>query len=336
MGTNLSKKSTSKDKSVESHMSKLDNQFEDLVARKDKLREIVANINTTDENASLLNSILSMKSYKIRKFSAKQDPNRNKGNYIDLTYDRNIVNKPSREDISTSSGNLKGKNITTTNGITTDNRPPIIIANIPTRENQPKPGNTNSRKESPNIRMVETSNRFVLLNQDNQVIEGEGVTEDINGTANNVQEERNDGWRRKQERTVNAKFRDMVTQDQRYMVKRYILDNLVPLDSTISEWSKPLLDYFRHLCSIYDFGEGTIVVSRESLNELDSQNMELDFGEEEPGEVASETDGTADLMRTDAPSLGKSMIDTDTCVGSTPHIQLTDVMVSAFGNSESH
>ncbi|KAI3711507.1 hypothetical protein L1987_70045 [Smallanthus sonchifolius] len=41
----------------EGHMSRMDALFEDLMARKQKLKEIAANINATDENKMLLNSI---------------------------------------------------------------------------------------------------------------------------------------------------------------------------------------------------------------------------------------------------------------------------------------
>ncbi|KAI3805714.1 hypothetical protein L1987_21597 [Smallanthus sonchifolius] len=413
MGSNQNNNLPSNGKTVDSHMSKLDSLFEHLVTRKDKLRDIVANINTTDANAALKTSILSMKSYKLLKFSAKvneegkviiddkmietdenpevgnatsppmkqtsyanmlsgfilvrrrkgserqpnremgnrkpeiynpnnrnqsrvilQNRHRDRGNHVELTYDRNIVNKPSKEGISEKTGHEKDQNNQVNNDPLTVTSTPVVSDNLPERETHTATSNINSRKGNTDIRMVETNNRFVLLDNDDQVIDGEEHMEDIKGTTRNEPEDKNDGWRKKQERIVNAKFRDTVTQDQRFMMKRYILDSLVPLDSTISEWSKPMLDYFRHMCSIHEFGEGTIAVSRERLNAMNSQNTDLDIGEEEPGEVESETDGTADLMKTDGPILHKSKADEVTSMGSPFLTQLTDGIKSANDSSK--
>ncbi|KAI3797114.1 hypothetical protein L1987_39806 [Smallanthus sonchifolius] len=56
-----------------SHMSRMDNLFEELMTRKARLKEIATNINTTDENKMLVTSILAIKSYKVLKFSAKMN-----------------------------------------------------------------------------------------------------------------------------------------------------------------------------------------------------------------------------------------------------------------------
>ncbi|KAI3696552.1 hypothetical protein L1987_79571 [Smallanthus sonchifolius] len=79
------KDSQSKTKCRESHMSKLDPLFGDLVARKERLREIVANIVTTDVNKALVNSILGMKQFKVLKFSAKMNADGK------VTIDENMV-----------------------------------------------------------------------------------------------------------------------------------------------------------------------------------------------------------------------------------------------------
>ncbi|KAI3730208.1 hypothetical protein L1987_61377 [Smallanthus sonchifolius] len=70
-----------------SHASKLDKLYEELVAREVKLKEIAGNVLKTDANRVLLNSILSMKSCKIKKFSAQVDAQGM------VTIDENMVDK---------------------------------------------------------------------------------------------------------------------------------------------------------------------------------------------------------------------------------------------------
>ncbi|KAI3677373.1 hypothetical protein L1987_86999 [Smallanthus sonchifolius] len=375
------KDSQSKTKCRESHMSKLDPLFGDLVARKERLREIVANIATTDVNKALVNSILGMKQFKVLKFSAKMNadgkvtidenmveedqgpevlkdpqqaqipmsyagmlsgmgedddgftlvqrrkggqrdygngrqsgqgfkPNgsgyariasngntRDKGNIGNFMYTRNIVNNQRAQE---NQGNTKhpgdreemdkpdqkGQNSMGTNG--TRSKVDELL----------KTGDRGNRKEAKKVRLVETRNRFVLLNEEGEDIEGDNTTHDKPTNMNEEPDKSNDAWKRKQERIVNAKFRTHTTQEERFEAKRYILDGLVPLDSTVSEWSVHIIDYFRQLCSVFDFGEGLQAVSRERLNSWKTHGMEMDNDEEE---VDSEVDGTADLMKTDGP-----------------------------------
>ncbi|KAI3786257.1 hypothetical protein L1987_45392 [Smallanthus sonchifolius] len=347
------KDSQSKTKCRESHMSKLDPLFGDLVARKERLREIVANIATTYVNKALVNSILGMKQFKVLKFSAKMNadgkvtidenmveedqgpevlkdpqqaqapmsyagmlsgmeegirkggqrdygngrqsgqgfkPNgsgyarmasngntRDKGNIGNFMYTRNIVNNQRSQE---NQGNTKhtedregmdkpdhkGQNSMATNG--TSSKVDELL----------KTGDRGNREEAQKVRLVETRNRFVLLNEEGEDIEGDNTTHDKPTNMNEEPDKSNNAWKRKQERIVNAKFRTHTTQEERFEAKRYILDGLVP---------------------VFEFGEGLQAVSRERLNSWKTHGMEMDNDEEE---VDSEMDGTADLMKTDGPA----------------------------------
>ncbi|KAI3727419.1 hypothetical protein L1987_67233 [Smallanthus sonchifolius] len=87
-------------------------------------------------------------------------------------------------------------------------------------------------------------------------------------SGGNQSQEVNGNWQRKQERVLNTIFRNSLTQDQRFEAKRFVLDKLVPLDSSLSEWSTQLLEYFRHLCSIYEFGDGYLAASRDRMRSM--------------------------------------------------------------------
>ncbi|KAI3677388.1 hypothetical protein L1987_87015 [Smallanthus sonchifolius] len=222
---------------------------------------------------------------------------RDKGNIGNFMYTRNIVNNQRAQE---NQGNTKhpgdreemdkpdqkGQNSMGTNG--TRSKVDELL----------KTGDRGNRKEAKKVRLVETRNRFVLLNEEGEDIEGDNTTHDKPTNMNEEPDKSNDAWKRKQERIVNAKFRTHTTQEERFEAKRYILDGLVPLDSTVSEWSVHIIDYFRQLCSVFDFGEGLQAVSRERLNSWKTHGMEMDNDEEE---VDLEVDGTADLMKTDGP-----------------------------------
>ncbi|KAI3693490.1 hypothetical protein L1987_76433 [Smallanthus sonchifolius] len=396
----------------ESHMSKLDALFEDLVARKEKLRSIVANINTSDEDKMMVNSILSMKKFKVLKFSAKmndegnviidenmveldngpvtipvtqaeppqasyackltgkggtlrdekiqyyppmadrgpgirqrqsykptstrqawamnQDTSRDKGINGGFMYSRNIVNKQARQEIPESSrSNGERINLENPPQQPVQNEPPLSSVN-PKSRRQVDNRRKVDREDDQSIRMVETKNRFLLLNKDGDDIDGDRITQDMDQQANTDLEKGNDGWRKRQERTLNVRFRNLVTQKQRFEAKRLILDRLVPLESTLSEWTPPAFEYFRHMCSIFDFGEGLQAVARDRLTDQDNLNMELDHSDEE---VASEIDGTADLMKTDAPVVNHSDLDDGSVLGKLTNQPLTDGISPVGKNS---
>ncbi|KAI3703170.1 hypothetical protein L1987_73057 [Smallanthus sonchifolius] len=287
-GSNKSKHSQSGAGRKESHMSKLDALFDDLVARKEKLRSIVSNINATDENKKLVNSILCMKKFKVLKFSAKMN---DEGN---VTIDENMVEL----DTGTET---------------------IPVTQVDKEDDQ-------------SIRIVETKNRFLVLNKDGVDIDGDRITQDRDLQVNSELEKGNEGWRKRQERTLNMRFRNRVTQEQRFEAKRLIIDRLVPLESSLSEWTPSALEYFRHLCSIFDFGEGLQAVARDRFSDQDNPDIELDHNDEE---VASEIDGIADLMKTDAPAVHHAELDDSSMLERTNNQPLTDGL-SPVGTNCSH
>ncbi|KAI3820199.1 hypothetical protein L1987_14058 [Smallanthus sonchifolius] len=444
MGHTISKINRQKEEPKKSYMSRLNSLFEELEAKKEKLKEIVANINTTDENKVLVNSILGMKSFKVLKFSAKvnddgkvtidenmievdQVPdirmriptdvpqvtyasrltgigrkladnevkvwcpsvNGSEEKYVNIAVEyHNVLDKcthcmvfghslnvckvrprtleeiaindnrmeapharqtektnqstPHDNDgftlVTRRKGNGEGghrKENNGTNGIIQDrnivNRtpryaaPPVLDEEIghPPNPNKTytaippisqgnstqnnvidhrKPKEQNPPEKEPYIKMVETSNRFVLLDREGKELHD---IEEAMDTCSNGQsatyKQGNERWAKKQERVINTKYANLINQDKRYEVKRYIIDRLVPLESTLSEWSRPMLEYFRHLCSIYEFGEGSLAVTYEKISMLDPLNSEEINKEISMDEVESEVDGTAGMMRSDAP-----------------------------------
>ncbi|KAI3816856.1 hypothetical protein L1987_10639 [Smallanthus sonchifolius] len=189
----------------ESHMSRMDNLFEDLVAKRAKLKEIASNINTTDENNLLVKSLLAMKHYKnkyTQVHEGRSGHQRNNAEEGGIVYERNIVNRPTR--------NTDGNE----------------LPSIPDRMYQQTSANTNN----------------------------------------------------------------------------YTRDRLVPLDSSLSEWSKPMIEYFRHLYSIYEFGAGTSAATHERMSMIDTSNNDHENVEMLIEEVESEEDGTAEMMKSDSPS----------------------------------
>ncbi|KAI3696555.1 hypothetical protein L1987_79576 [Smallanthus sonchifolius] len=188
----------------ESHMSRMDNLFEDLVARRAKLKTISSNINTTAENNLLVKSLLAMKCYKVLKFSAKINEtgqvtidenmveldkvpdsniathNENKYTQVHegrsghqrnnvesggIIYERNIVNRPTRSEppVSGINNNLESKqeSINQQRHNNPQGSPKNINGGMP---NKPRV-HTNEEKE-PTIELIETSNRFCLLDTD--------------------------------------------------------------------------------------------------------------------------------------------------------------------------
>ncbi|KAI3754134.1 hypothetical protein L1987_53912 [Smallanthus sonchifolius] len=88
--------------------------------------------------------------------------------------------------------------------------------------------------KKPTISVLETKNRFALLDEEgNEIMDMQGEIEEDNNMGE-IPKELHKGWIRKQERVLNAKYYKDLTQDQRFEAKRYILDRLIPLDSTLS------------------------------------------------------------------------------------------------------
>ncbi|KAI3823036.1 hypothetical protein L1987_04461 [Smallanthus sonchifolius] len=152
---------------------------------------------------------------------------------------------------------------------------------------------------TPKYRVVENTNRFSLLdtegNELENVIEGMGDTT----TQRNRPCNSNEGWIKKQERILNTNYSKDITQEQRFEAKRYVIDQLVPLESVLSGWPSSQLQYFRQLCSIHNFGLGYVATNREGDEDRTDVNMGMDV--ESIEEVESETEGAAVIMKDDGP-----------------------------------
>ncbi|KAI3809561.1 hypothetical protein L1987_25538 [Smallanthus sonchifolius] len=134
----------------------------------------------------------------------------------------------------------------------------------------------------------------------------------VDSNINTLYEEKNmnSRWIKKQERSLNKEYSNMVTQEQRFEAKKYVLDQLVPLESTKSKWPKPQINYFRQLCSLYDFGPRYRAVNREVDKDPPENNLDMGSDRDNREEVESETDATTKMMNIDGPPVVTSITTT--------------------------
>ncbi|KAI3820202.1 hypothetical protein L1987_07745 [Smallanthus sonchifolius] len=134
---------------------------------------------------------------------------------------------------------------------------------VQSADNQQDPP-TRVKPRKPLISVVETSNRFNLLDEEGNIIEenGENTVEGI--TDDGIPKSLNMGWIKRQERMLNSRYASLVTQEQRFEAKKYVMDKLVPIQSVLSGWPIYLLEYFRLLCNLHNFGEGYMAAASES------------------------------------------------------------------------
>ncbi|KAI3743664.1 hypothetical protein L1987_61375 [Smallanthus sonchifolius] len=155
------------------------------------------------------------------------------------------------------------------------------------------------RKGLQNVTITETSNRFVLLNEEGHELEsdmGTGTTddrEDINLVDLNTR------WVRKQERNLNISYSQTLNQDQRIEAKRYVIQEQLPEPETLGVWPKQLLNYFKQLCHLYNYGEGFCWASYVGEEELDVDGSIAAVHSRNGEEVESESDATASFMKED-------------------------------------
>ncbi|KAI3675000.1 hypothetical protein L1987_84580 [Smallanthus sonchifolius] len=384
----------------ENIVSRMHSLYAELVAKETKLKEIVININKTDKNTALLNSILGMKSCKLRKFSAKVNeqgvviidenmvqpadtteennpaqneiPNtsyatilsgknnplreekiqfyppmddegftvvkRRKNNnrqtglgsennqrnnnaqrwrrrnndehhvvsnrktgtpgLVNL-HERNIVINQNREELPESLGAGRGEEVVGTNSGNKPDSPSPRLHDQNKMVSRESITGKGTNATTPNYRVVEMTNRFSLLdtegNEVENVIEGmENTTTQVNKPSRS-----NEGWIKKQERILNTEYSEEINQEQRFEVKRYVIDQLIPLESVLSGWSNPQLQYFRQLCSIHNFGLGYLAANREGGDDMSDVDMGMDA--ENTEEVETETEGAAVMMKDDGP-----------------------------------
>ncbi|KAI3743671.1 hypothetical protein L1987_56733 [Smallanthus sonchifolius] len=208
--------------------NRLDSLYKELMAKESRLKEIATNILKTDANSVLLHSIL----------RRRNDPTQlGKGTRNSHNFNNNLNGSRSiREGAGTDNRNKRGNNAS----ISTVNR--NIVTNgqsthgTQDRGNERDTGaqeqgtsntlaspiqdttglNANSQSESilekgkssgiPNVRMVETSNRFMLMDEEGNELEKNSGGVDSNITNLYDGKNMNSGWIKKQERTLNKEY----------------------------------------------------------------------------------------------------------------------------------
>ncbi|KAI3775644.1 hypothetical protein L1987_50226 [Smallanthus sonchifolius] len=156
--------------------------------------------------------------------------------------------------------------------------------------------------KKPGISLLETTNRYALLDEEGiELGDIQGGMEKDNNSGD-IPKELHTGWIRKQERILNARYVKDLTQDQRFEAKRYILDRLIPLDSTLSSWPKLLVEYFRHLSSLFSFGDGYLAAVRFRAYGNAPDDDDGSHTDSLMEDVESETDGHAVFMKSDGPA----------------------------------
>ncbi|KAI3756891.1 hypothetical protein L1987_56715 [Smallanthus sonchifolius] len=283
----------------------------DLIAEKQaRLVDIATRINTTSENGLLLSSIRGLSYRPLKQFSAKVDGNgrarkseRGGGMEMPNVSSRNVVNTPTLNTTSSTSHEKSRTDDT--------EKPQSKLGNESMEELQQKNMETHARghagnleKQASKISIMETQNRFALLDDaGNELMDTQREFEEED-TIENMQTKMNMGWIKKQERTLNSSYFNDVSQDQRYEAKRYILDRLIPLASIFTSWPKRLTSYFCQLCSLYGFDEGYRAARRFKVHGMETR-AEDEFGSRDSSmeEVDSETDGSAQIMKTDGPDV---------------------------------
>ncbi|KAI3730207.1 hypothetical protein L1987_61376 [Smallanthus sonchifolius] len=241
---------------------------------------------------------------KTQALKRDQDQNKNKGrgheHAIPKISNRNVVQIHRQQElpIRPEGGTQYANPVLPTNIDINKEKDPVLI-DINGDKGKGKSHGEVYRKKG--ISVMETTNRFALLDEEgNELGDIQGAMEDENNVGD-MPQELHTGWIKKQERTLNARYYQNLSQDQRFEAKRYILDHLIPLDATLSNWPKPLVEYFRHLCSLYNFNDGyqAAVRFRSAYNESGEEEARLN--DSHMDDVESETDGTAVFMKSDGP-----------------------------------
>ncbi|KAI3830318.1 hypothetical protein L1987_04457 [Smallanthus sonchifolius] len=294
---------------VTSKLARMDSLKKAIAIKEARLEEIALNINATDANCALRNSILKMKGSKLAKHQQHKSGmtedgftlvKRKKGymgsnesgpSVSQRTFNRPPANNNTRER-HPQSASMYERNIVKPkvqgvhNDIVGQHRDNVhqdgngrvsnigkntsIEEKVDGDKNTARGDHTNTRTKQ-RVNIVETSNSFQLLDEEGNMINEDSMGDNNNLSKVNQYNEGNGNWQRKQERVLNTRFRNSLIQDQRFEAKRYVIDKLVPLDSSLSEWSPNLLEYFRQLCSIYEFGDGYLAAARDRTQDMDCE-----------------------------------------------------------------
>ncbi|KAI3714445.1 hypothetical protein L1987_73047 [Smallanthus sonchifolius] len=154
-------------------------------------------------------------------------------------------------------------------------------------------------RDNPKISVIETNNRYELLDEDD--MEVDGITEKRGNLSkeNDMLTKLNAGWIQKQERNLNINFNRELNQDQRIEVKRRVKDKKLPSKEVRDGWPVSMLDYFRQLSSLYCFSEGMLLERSDKEEEEDQNEDEKEDSDTNYEEMESETEGMAGLMKSD-------------------------------------
>ncbi|KAI3703172.1 hypothetical protein L1987_73060 [Smallanthus sonchifolius] len=155
------------------------------------------------------------------------------------------------------------------------------------------------KPRKPLISVIETANRYTLLDEDGNTIEENRENNESVNNDSGIPKSLNAGWIKKQERRLNSRYSSLVNQEQRFEAKKYVLEKLVPIQSVLSGWPIYLLEYFRLLCILHNFGDGYMAAAseRDYLEDQVINGMQNNGTPME--EVESETDAMASLMKND-------------------------------------
>ncbi|KAI3787669.1 hypothetical protein L1987_42299 [Smallanthus sonchifolius] len=171
------------------------------------------------------------------------------------------------------------------------------------------------RNGHPNFTVTETSNRFMLLDEDGNELEGDKGTVSKDTREDISLVELNARWARKQERNLNISYSQALNQDQRIEAKRYVIQKQLPDPEILGVWPKQQLNYFKQPCHLYEYGEGFRRASYVREEELDSDDANAAIHSQHCEEVDSESDATATFMKDDnlnqyqAPSEGMTIVE---------------------------
>ncbi|KAI3804191.1 hypothetical protein L1987_32365 [Smallanthus sonchifolius] len=293
-----------------------------------RLLEIAKNINATSENNKLINSIMGLKRSRITRFFARM----NEAGHVMI--DENMIEN------GTEGGDPTPVPITLrqtsyANKVTgQEDTPGEDLHTNPTiakprnqeekgRQGIFKPSGTMGndsakgmqRNGHPNVTVTETSNRFMLLDEEGNELEGDMGTvskdtrEDISLVESNAR------WARKQERNLNISYSQTLNQDQRIEAKRYVIQKQLPDPEILGVWPKQQLNYFKQLCHLYEYGEGFRWASYVREEELDSDDANAAIHSQYCEEVDSESNATATFLKDDnlnqyqAPSEGMTIVE---------------------------
>ncbi|KAI3820194.1 hypothetical protein L1987_14052 [Smallanthus sonchifolius] len=275
-----------------------------------RLLEMAKSINAMSENSKLINSIMGLTRSRLTRFSARM----NEAGHVMI--DENMI-ESGMEGGDPTPEPLTFRKISYANKVTGQEDTPGEDLGIfsPSGTMGTDSAKGMQRNGHPNVTVTETSNRFMLLDEDGHEKEGDMGTvrkdtrEDIGLVDMNAR------WARMQERNLNISYSQTLNQDQRIEEKRHVIQKQLPDPEILGVWPKQQLNYFKQLCHLYEYGEGFSWASYVREEELDSDDTNAAINGQHCEEVDSESDATATFMKDDnfiqyqAPSEGVNIVE---------------------------